>query len=489
MKVPLSEQLLFEKAASGSGQFSAEHSLLNREKLVSRVPSFFLRKNEIGLPELSERDLVMHYTRLAGRMFSVDSHFYPLGSCTMKYNPKISEDVSSEEGFQYAHPFQNEDDVQGCLQMMHELEQRLNVICGMDAFTLQPSAGAHGELTALLIARKYFKDRKEERIKVVVPDSSHGTNPASASLCGFHVVTIPSLNGEVDMAALERECTSDLAVFMLTNPNTAGLFEKNIVSICEKVHSAGGLTYYDGANLNALMGIARPGDMGFDLLHVNLHKTMATPHGGGGPGSGPVGVKAHLVSYLPVPFVEKKKDDVYKWSYKRPGTIGMMKSFWGNFGVALKAAVYCDALGFSGLKQASLTAVLNANYLKKKLEDTFTVPFNELCMHEFVMTPHPEKSPAKTLDMAKRLLDFGIHAPTVYFPLTVKESMMIEPTETESKDTLDEFVSVMMQIADEARNQPEKLHDAPLTTYRQRLDEVRAARNPVLKYGDPVDPA
>ncbi len=480
------EKLLFEKSVSGSGAFAEEPSKLNGDKLGKRIPASYLRKEDIGLPEISERDLVQHYTHLAHRTFSVDANFYPLGSCTMKYNPKINEDIASMEGFACLHPHQSTEDIQGALKVLYHLERKLSFICGMDHFSLQPAAGAHGEQTALMIAKHYFQKRGEKRNKIVLPDSSHGTNPASAALCGFDVVTIASTkDGEVDLEMLAKECDENIAVFMLTNPNTLGLFERQILKICDVVHRTGGLTYCDGANLNALMGISRPGDMGFDMMHVNTHKTLSTPHGGGGPGAGPVGVKSHLAEFLPVPRVVQeweKHQTWYRWSFDFPNSIGSVKTFWGNFGILLRAAVYIDSLGLKGLQNCSETAILNANYLRKKLEDTFTIPHNRPCMHEFVMTPDKEKSPGKTMDIAKRLLDFGIHAPTVYFPLIVKDAIMIEPTETESKQTMDEFVDRLKDIAKEARTNPELLEQAPTKTYRSRMDEVQAARNPVLQW-------
>jgi glycine dehydrogenase subunit 2 len=485
------EKLLFEKSVPGSGAFAEgflSSSASALEKIKKHVPASYLRKEKIGLPEISERDLVQHYTHLAHRTFSVDANFYPLGSCTMKYNPKINEDIAALEGFASLHPHQNTEDIQGALKVLYHLERQLSFICGMDQFSLQPAAGAHGEQTALMMAKHYFQKRGEKRTKVVLPDSSHGTNPASAALCGLHVVTIPSTkNGEVDLEALAKECDENIAVFMLTNPNTLGLFEHQILQVCALVHKAGGLTYCDGANLNALMGISRPGDMGFDMMHVNTHKTLSTPHGGGGPGAGPVGVKSHLAEFLPVPRVLKEgmqETDRYRWSFDFPNSIGSVKTFWGNFGVLLRAAVYIDSLGLKGLQESSKIAILNANYLRKKLEDTFLFPYTRPCMHEFVMMPDKEKSPGKTIDIAKRLLDFGIHAPTVYFPLIVKDAIMIEPTETESKQTLDEFVDRLKDIAEEARMNPLLLEQAPTKTYRSRMDEVQAARNPVLQWID-----
>lgn len=475
------DKTIFDKSLEGSGSFSCEQELNIGNYLNKTIPEEYIRRGNIGLPEISEREVVKHYTHLSERTFSVDSNFYPLGSCTMKYNPRINEDLSSLKGFTMLHPLQESVDCQGTLELLYEFERKLSFICGMDSFTLQPAAGANGELTALLVARKYFSSRKENRKKVVVPDSSHGTNPASATIAGFELVTIPSKDGEVDMEALKKECDGNLAVFMLTNPNTLGIFERNVVEICKVVHACGGLTYMDGANMNALLGVAKPGDMGFDMMHVNLHKTFSAPHGGGGPGSGPVGVKKHLVEFLPVPFIVEE-DNYYSLSFERNNSIGCVKTFWGNFQVILKAAIYVDSIGMNGLQETSKGAIISANYLKKKLSRDFNIPVNRPCMHEFVMTPDENKSPAKTLDIAKRLLDYGVHAPTIYFPLIVKEAIMIEPTETENIQVLDEFVEVMFEIAKEARENPQILHDAPLNTFRRRLDEVKAARNPVLKW-------
>jgi len=476
------EMSIFEKSQQGAGAYSSKPFYELEGVHETMLPPEYMRQSSLELPDISERDIVKHFSNLASRTFSLDEHFYPLGSCTMKYNPKVNEDIAGLEGFLNLHPLQPALDVQGALKMLYQFEKELSFICGMDKFSLQPSAGAHGEVTALLIAKKYFSKRDEKRTKIVVPDSSHGTNPASASLAGFDLVTIPSKDGVVDLELLKRECDSSLAVLMLTNPNTLGLFEEDVIKICDMVHQCGGLTYQDGANMNALLGLARPGDMGFDMMHVNLHKTFSTPHGGGGPGSGPVGVKHHLESFLPVPFVEKSEDDFYTFNYGLKDSIGAVKSFWGNFGVILRASVYLDAIGLKGLRETSKAAIINANYLKKKLSQTYLIPYEKPCMHEFVMVPDNKKVSTKTLDIAKRLLDFGIHSPTVYFPLIVKEAIMIEPTETESKQVLDEFVTVMKEIAEEAVSNPEKLKEAPFDTFRKRIDEVTAARKPVLKW-------
>lgn len=470
---------IFDKSHSGRGSFS---NIVNNSIISdTELPKKYLRNSDTCFPDISERDLVQHYSFLASKTYSVDMNFYPLGSCTMKYNPKINETISSLDGFINSHPLSNNEDIQGSLELLYHFERDLSAICGMDNFTLQPAAGAHGELTALFIAKKYFNSLNQKRLKVVVPDSSHGTNPASAAIAGFEIVTIPSNNGEVDISALEKECNSNLAVFMLTNPNTLGIFESNVKQICDLVHKCGGLTYMDGANLNALLGLARPGDLGFDMMHVNLHKTFSTPHGAGGPGSGPVGVKKHLSKFLPVPSIEKEQDKFFL-NYKNTDSIGSVKSFFGNFGVIVRAAVYLDSIGYLGLKETSQSAIIAANYLKKKLSEFFNIPYNKICMHEFVMNPDSNKCPSKTLDIAKRLLDYGVHSPTIYFPLIVKEAIMIEPTETESKSSLDEFVEIMQEIVNESKENPDFIHNSPHTTYRSRMDEVEAARNPILKW-------
>lgn len=450
------------------------------------IPDAFARRRDADLPQVSEVDVARHYTRLAGRNHGVDSSFYPLGSCTMKYNPKINEEIASLDGFTGVHPYQNEESAQGSLQVLYEMDRMLSEITGMKRVTLQPAAGAHGELTGLMIIGAYHRSRGDAaRTKIVVPDSAHGTNPASAAFAGFEVVEVKSNpSGGVDIEDLKLAVGQDTAGLMLTNPNTLGLFDENIEEIARIVHDAGGLLYYDGANANAIMGICRPGDMGFDVVHLNLHKTFSTPHGGGGPGSGPVGVKEELVPFLPVPVVECENGR-YWLDYDRPQSIGRVRSFYGNFGVVLKAYAYIRTMGPDGLKNVSELAVLNANYMMKRLEDSFDIPYKRICMHEFILSnKKQEHNGVRTLDIAKRLLDFGYHPPTVYFPLIVHEAMMIEPTETESKETLDSFVDALISIAREAENEPDRVRKAPYTTVVSRLDEVKAARNPVLKWGD-----
>ncbi|MCA0991016.1 aminomethyl-transferring glycine dehydrogenase subunit GcvPB [Pseudalkalibacillus hwajinpoensis] len=448
------------------------------------LPEEFNRKTEPELPEVSELQLMRHYTALSKRNHGVDSGFYPLGSCTMKYNPKINEDVARYPGFAFVHPLQEEETVQGALEMMYNLQENLVAVTGMDEVTLQPAAGAHGEWTGLMMIRAYHEANGDfNRTKVIVPDSAHGTNPASATVAGFEAVTVKSNEkGLVDLEDLKRVVNHDTAALMLTNPNTLGLFEEQITEMATIIHDAGGKLYYDGANMNAIMGAARPGDMGFDVVHLNLHKTFTGPHGGGGPGSGPVGVKSDLIPYLPKP-VLVKENDAYRFDYDRPQSIGRVKPYYGNFGINVRAYSYIRTMGPEGLKQVSENAVLNANYMMRRLQDAFVLPYEQHCKHEFVISGKKQKKlGVRTLDMAKRLLDFGYHPPTIYFPINVEECMMIEPTETESKETLDEFCDVLLQIAKEAEDNPEIVQEAPHTTVIGRLDETTAARKPILRY-------
>lgn len=450
----------------------------------NEIPSSLKRNAELNLPEVSEVDAVRHYTLLSNKNYGVDTGFYPLGSCTMKYNPKLNEEAASFHGFTDVHPYQDEATVQGSLELMYDLSGMLLEIAGMDNITLQPAAGAHGELTGLMIIKAYHEHRGDfDRKEIIVPDSAHGTNPASAAMAGFEVVEIKSTpDGLVDINSLKQALSNKTAGLMLTNPNTLGLFEKNILKIADLVHEAGGLLYYDGANMNAIMGITRPGDMGYDVMHLNLHKTFSTPHGGGGPGSGPVCVKKNLSPYLPVPVIEKSGDR-YALNYGRPLSIGKIKSFYGNFNVMVKAYSYILSMGASGLKRASEIAVLNANYIKEKLKDYYKLPMKGICKHEFVLGGLKNEShEVSTLDVAKRLLDFGYHPPTIYFPLIVENAIMIEPTETESIETLDGFIDAMIKISKEAESDPDKLKNAPFTTPVRRLDEVTAARKPILKW-------
>ncbi len=483
------QSLIFEISRKGRKAYSLPECDVPAVSAQELTGSEFLRKEAPELPEVSELDTVRHFTQLSQRNYGVDSGFYPLGSCTMKYNPKVNETVARFEGFAKIHPYQPEGTVQGAMEVMFELGDMLSEITGMDQFTLQPAAGAHGELTGLMIIKAYHRNRGDKkRNTIVVPDSAHGTNPASAAVAGFDVVEVKSNDkGLVDLEALKAAMNDEVAGFMLTNPNTLGLFDENILRISKIVHEAGGLMYYDGANTNAIMGITRPGDMGFDVVHLNLHKTFSTPHGGGGPGSGPVGVKKHLAEFLPVPVIAKEGDK-YLFEYDRPLSIGKVKSFYGHFGVCVRAYAYIRSLGPDGLRAVSENAVLNANYIASKLKDKYYLPANTECMHECVFSGdwQKEKNGITTLDIAKRLLDFGYHPPTIYFPLIVSEAMMVEPTECETKETLDEFIAAMRQIADEAENNPEIVKSAPHTTIISRLDEAAAARKPVLRYSKSV---
>lgn len=454
---------------------------------LAKLPEAFIRK-ELDLPELAEIDVVRHYTRLSQLNHGVDTGFYPLGSCTMKYNPKVNEDIARLPGFTGIHPLQPIDTVQGALGLMFFLQEWLKEISGFAGVSLQPAAGAHGELTGVLIMCAYHQACGDgKRNKILIPDSAHGTNPASSAMIGFEVVEIPSdERGNVDIDALRTHCDETLAGFMLTNPNTLGLFEEQIQEVNALVHDAGGLVYGDGANLNALLGIAKPGDLGIDILHFNLHKTFSTPHGGGGPGSGPVGVTEQLVEYLPSPIVRILESDEGEepplYGLVEPAkTIGRVKAFNGHFGIFVRAFTYILMHGEDGLRSVAEHAVLNANYLLAKLRDVYHVPYDRTCMHEFVAEGHWSDAPdVHALDVSKRLMDFGFHPPTNYFPLIVPEALMIEPTETESKETLDAFVEAMIQIAEEARTTPEILKDAPHKTPFGRLDEVKAAKELVL---------
>ena len=484
MVVSESSPLIFERSREGRYAYSLPQSDIKTDSVESILDDKFIRKNKAEFPEVAELDLVRHYTELSNKNFGVDSGFYPLGSCTMKYNPKINEKVARIPGFAESHPLQEEGQVQGSLEIVYSLQEELKEITGMDEVTLQPAAGAHGEWTALMIFKAYHLDNGEgHRDEVIVPDSAHGTNPASASFAGFKAVTVKSNErGEVDIEDLKRVVNENTAAIMLTNPNTLGIFEKNIMEIREIVHEAGGLLYYDGANLNAIMDKVRPGDMGFDAVHLNLHKTFTGPHGGGGPGSGPVGVKKELASYLPKPMVIKD-GDTFKYDNDIKNSIGRVKPFYGNFGIYLRAYTYIRTMGAEGLREVSEAAVLNANYIKASLKDHYEIPYEQYCKHEFVLSGSKQKEHGvRTLDMAKRLLDFGVHPPTIYFPLNVEEGMMIEPTETESKETLDYFIDAMIQIAEEAKNDPDKVLEAPHSTIIDRLDETTAARKPVLKF-------
>lgn len=444
------------------------------------IPEDYIRNKTIKLPEVSELDLVRHFSILAKRNFSIDTGFYPLGSCTMKYNPKINELVARFERLTKLHPKQPEEQVQGALEIMFILSDYLKEISGFKAVSLQPAAGAHGELTGLLMIKKYFEKKGDKkRTKVLIPDTAHGTNPATAAMCGFSIVELPSNSrGQVDLDSLKKSLDETVAAIMLTNPNTLGIFEENILAINKMAHNIGVLQYYDGANLNAIMGVARPGDMGFDVCHLNLHKTFSTPHGGGGPGSGAVCCNEKLEPFLPVPILSKGKDNKYFWDYNKKDSIGKIKAYYGNFGIFIRALAYIWAYGREGLCQVSKDAVLNANYLKEKLKNYFDLPYNVKCMHEFVLSGKRQKKlGVNALAIAKRLLDFGIHSPTIYFPLVVQEAIMIEPTETESKEELDSFVEIMKLIADEVVTKPDYVNSAPYNTPVSRVDEVTAGRS------------
>lgn len=476
--------LIFEISKPGRIGYSLPEIDVPETDIDRLLPEDYIRTEEPELPEVSELDIIRHYTALSKRNHGVDSGFYPLGSCTMKYNPKINEDVARLPGFAHIHPLQDESSVQGALELMYDLMEHLKEITGMDEVTLQPAAGAHGEWTGLMLIRAYHEANGDfHKTKVIIPDSAHGTNPASATVAGFETITVKSNEfGLVDIDDLKRVVGSDTAALMLTNPNTLGLFEENIEEMAEIVHAVGGKLYYDGANLNAIMGKARPGDMGFDVVHLNLHKTFTGPHGGGGPGSGPVGVKKELIPFLPKPVLVKKNNE-FCFDYDRPQSIGRIKPFYGNFGINVRAYTYIRTMGPDGLRQVTENAVINANYMMRSLAPYYDLPYDRHCKHEFVISGRRQKKlGVRTLDIAKRLLDFGFHPPTIYFPLNVEESMMIEPTETESKETLDAFIETMIQIAKEAEENPEIVQEAPHTTVVGRLDETKAARKPILKY-------
>ena len=442
------------------------------------LPQTVLRK-ELMIPDLPERDVVKHFVNLSQMNFGVDNGLYPLGSCTMKYNPKICDEIVSWDTVADLHPLQDPSTIQGALRLMHELEKMLCEIGGVDAVTLQPAAGAHGEYTGIHLVKAYHEANGETRREVILPDTAHGTNPASAAMVGYDVLDLPSKDGCVDVEALKSAVSKDTAAFMLTNPNTLGLFEKNVREIAGILHDAGALLYYDGANLNAIMGKTSPGKMDFDIVHFNLHKTFATPHGGGGPGAGPVGVKKRLEEFLPVPRIVEN-EGIYSLDNNRPRSIGKVRAFFGNYAVLVRAYAYIRMQGGKGLVSVSENAVLNSNYLKERLKDDFELPFDDLRKHEFVLSGRPlKKNGLRTIDFAKRLLDYGFHAPTIYFPLIVDEAIMIEPTETESRQTLDLFVDACKSILKE---DPEILHSAPHNTARRRLDEARAARDMIFSW-------
>ncbi len=451
--------------------------------LTDSIPNDFIRKDKIGLPQLSELEVMRHYKELSDRNFCIEKGFYPLGSCTMKYNPKVNELLSSLEGFINLHPMQDDSDSQGALELMYKLQEALKTLTGMDAVTLQPAAGAHGELTGMMIVKKYFETIGEtNRKKVIVPDSAHGTNPASAKMCGFDIVEVKSdERGQVDIETLKSLLDSDVAAIMMTNPNTLGIFEENVLEISEIMHKNGSLLYYDGANFNAIMGWTNPKLMGFDIVHINLHKTFSTPHGGGGPGAGPVCVVDKLKEFLPSPVI-KYENNKYFRDYNIKNSIGKVRGFYGNFGILVRAYAYIVMMG-SDLKLASADAVLNANYIKEKLKDAYDIPYKQSCMHEFVISGEKQHHQGvSTLGIAKRLMDSNIHPPTIYFPLIVHEALMIEPTESESKHVLDNFIDIMLKIADEIKENPEEVLKSPQTAPVKKVDETLAARQPDLVF-------
>lgn len=467
-------ELIFEKHKEGRGNYTFPEF----EEEVE-IPEEYKRKSPLNLVEVPENEVVRHYVRLSQLNYAVDIGFYPLGSCTMKYNPKLNEGVSRFPGFTNIHPLTPDHLVQGALEVIYETIEILKKLTGMDGGTLQPSAGAHGELTGILIIKAYLKDKGEgNRDEVLIPDSAHGTNPATASMAGFKAVEVKSdKDGLLSIDDLKSKLSERTVGLMITNPNTLGLYERRIREICDLVHKAGGLVYMDGANFNALMGWIKPGDMGVDVMHLNLHKTFSVPHGGGGPGGGVLLVKEHLKEFLPVPVVERSENGYY-FNWNLPKSIGKVHTFYGHFLAVVRAYAYILSMGFEGLKRASADAVLNANYLKKLLEDEFKVEYPSTCMHEFVISAKPikDETGVKAIDIAKRLLDYGFHAPTVYFPLIVPEALMIEPTETETKETLERFAEVMKRIKEEAYKEPEKVKNAPYNTPVGRLDEVKAAK-------------
>ncbi|MCZ6626566.1 MAG: aminomethyl-transferring glycine dehydrogenase subunit GcvPB [Deltaproteobacteria bacterium] len=477
--------LIFESGSAGrSGFFWPE----DKKQGVEEIPPELLRDEIPGFPELGELEVCRHFTRLSHLNYGIESQFYPLGSCTMKYNPKVNEVVARLPGLSLLHPLAPPEWIQGALELLYDLEGMLAEISGMDHITLQPAAGAQGELTGLMIIRAHLAGQGNPRRKIIVPDTAHGTNPASSTLCGYEVVQISSNNrGMIETENVRKVMDEEVAALMITNPNTLGIFEQNIQAIAEAVHEKGGLVYLDGANLNALMGIAKPGDMGVDVLHINLHKTFSTPHGGGGPGAGPVGLKGFLRDYLPIPRVIKG-DGSFELREDFPKSVGRVRSFFGNFGILVRAYAYIISLGSDGLEEMSRMALLNANYLRKRLEKAFHLPYSEPCMHECVFTDRfQQRYGVHTLDIAKRLLDYGFHPPTIYFPLVVSGALLIEPTETESRETLDAFADAMISIAREAKENPALVKGAPHSTPVNRLDETRAARKPVLRWEAPKD--
>lgn len=475
-------KLIFERSRPGRRGWTPPPLDVPERDMKEIIPEEYLRAEPANLPEVSELDTVRHFTRLSQQNMCIDTHFYPLGSCTMKYNPRVNEAALQAAGVAGLHPLAPEEDVQGVLEILWSLQNYLCEACGMGAFTLHPAAGAQGEYAGITVARLFHASRGEKRSKIIVPDSAHGTNPASAHLGGYQVVTVKSnQRGRTDLAALREAMGEDVAMFMLTNPNTLGLFEDDILEIAEIVHQAGALLYLDGANLNALVGVVRPGDLGFDVVHVNTHKTLSTPHGGGGPGAGPVGVTQELAEFLPG-WVISNRDGTYR-AEKPARSAGLLRAFVGSIGVLVRAYAYIRSLGAQGLRENTLNAIINANYLRVKLSEAYPPYVDEPCMHECVLSARDQKRRgARAMDVAKRLLDYGFHPPTTYFPLIVDEALMVEPTETESKETLDAFIEAMLQIDQEIDENPEAVHTAPESLPVSRLDEVKAAREPILRF-------
>ncbi|MGA9364742.1 MAG: aminomethyl-transferring glycine dehydrogenase subunit GcvPB [Bacteroidota bacterium] len=481
----MSEPLIFEISKAGRKGFTLPKCDVPEKKVEEFIPPKYLRKEPAKLPEVSENEVVRHFVRMSSMNFHIDKGMYPLGSCTMKYNPKINEVTSALPGFQRIHPLQPEETAQGALRLMYELADCLREIAGMKAVSLEPAAGSQGELTGLLMIRAYHRKKGRQRAKVLVPDSAHGTNPASVTIAGYTVVSVKSSShGTVDLDDLQRNLDEDVAAIMLTNPNTLGIFERDVLKIERLIHDAGAIMYMDGANLNALLGIVRPGDMGFDCVHINLHKTFSTPHGGGGPGSGPVGVSERLEPFLPIPLVEKVEEK-YCFAYDRPESIGRVHTFCGNFGMHVRAYTYIRMHGADGLRSNSENAIINANYLLSRIKEYFDLPYHETPMHEFVVSGERQRARGvRVMDIAKRLLDYGFHAPTTYFPLIVREALMIEPTETESKETLDAYADALVKIDEETKTHPELVLKAPHTTPVKRLDDALAARQVNVCYRD-----
>ncbi len=479
----IDEPLVFDKGSRGRTAVSLPEEDIDNYNSEDFLHTNMLRDPIEGFPEISEVELVRHFTRLSQWNYGVDTGFYPLGSCTMKYNPKVNEEIAKHAGFSFAHPYQPVSLSQGSMRLMYELENFLSEITGMDRVTLQPAAGAHGELTGMMLIKAYFAYIKRMRKNVLIPDTAHGTNPASVSMCGFKAVPVKSnKNGIIDKDSIASLMDEEVAAIMITNPNTLGLFETNIKDVSEIVHKRGGFVYCDGANLNAIMGITKIGELGIDLVHMNLHKTFSTPHGGGGPGAGPLAVKENLTPFLPVPLVEKKGKE-FIFNYNLPRSIGKVKGFYGNFLVCVRAYAYILSMGGVGLNEASRTAVVNANYIRSRLKKYYNLPYDMPCMHECVFTDKKQQeNQISTLDIVKRLIDYGFHPPTIYFPLVVNGALMIEPTETESKENIDRFIDAMISIAKEAKKNPERLKKAPVKSKITRVDEVTAARRPILKW-------